>query len=158
MNPSSPEEKLADLGISLPEAPAPVGSYVRCVRSGDLLFVSGQLPLRDGKLFLEGKVGSELSVEQGRECARIAAVNSIAVLSAELGGALGGIRSIVKVTGYVASADGFSRQADVINGASDLFADVFGARGRHARVAVGAAQLPLGAPVEIEVIAETDSG
>ncbi len=157
MNGLSPEERLNSLGIDLPDAPAPAGSYVRCVRSGGLIFVSGQLPLTDGKLVFEGRVGDELSVEQGKECARIAAVNSIAVLKAELGG-LGGVRKIVKVTGYVASADGFTGQAEVLNGASDLYAYVFGDRGGHARAAVGAARLPLGAPVEIDLIAEADFG
>ena len=145
------------MGITLPGVQPPAGSYRPCVRSGELVFISGQLPLKDGKLLFEGLVGREVSVERAALCARQAAVNCLAVLNAEPGG-LGAVRRIVKVTGYVASADGFVRQADVVNGASDLFAEVFGERGRHSRAAVGASALPLGAPVEIEAVVEIHPG
>ncbi len=158
MNESSPEQRLKNMGIRLPEAPVPAGSYVPCARGDNLVFVSGQLPMKDGKLLFRGKAGDELTVEEAGDCARLAAVNSLAVLRAELKEGLSGVAAIVKVTGYVASADGFTRQADVVNGASDLYAAVFGEKGRHARAAVGVAQLPLGAPVEIEVIAEVKAG
>ncbi|MCY3973033.1 MAG: RidA family protein [Candidatus Dadabacteria bacterium] len=157
MSDFSPEQKLREMGIVLPGVPSPAGSYRPCVRSGRLVFISGQLPLKDGKLLFEGLVGGGVSVEQAALCARQAAVNCLAVLSAEAGG-LGAVGRIVKVTGYVASAAGFVRQADVVNGASDLFAEVFGERGRHSRAAVGASALPLGAPVEIEAVAEVRDG
>ena len=150
MSDFSPEQKLREMGIVLPGVPSPTGSYRPCVRSGRLVFISG-------KLLFEGLVGGGVSVEQAALCARQAAVNCLAVLSAEAGG-LGAVGRIVKVTGYVASAAGFVRQADVVNGASDLFAEVFGERGRHSRAAVGASALPLGAPVEIEAVAEVRDG
>ncbi len=143
------------MGIALPPAPKPAGSYVPGVRSGNLIFVSGQLPLKDGKLLFEGKVGGGVSLEQAKECARVSALNALAVLS--VSGGLGAVERIVKVTGYVASADGFTGQADVVNGASDFFSEVFGDRGAHSRSAVGVCELPLGAPVEIEVIAEVSA-
>lgn len=149
------EQKLKRMGVILPPAPMPAGSYIPCVRSGNLVFVSGQLPLKDGKLMFEGKVGGGVSVEQAKECARVAAVNALAVLSAD--GRLGTVERIVKVTGYVASADGFTGQADVVNGASDFFSEAFGEKGVHSRAVVGVAELPLGAPVEIEVIAEVSA-
>lgn len=147
------EQRLGELGIELPRAPSPVGAYRAAVVSGTSVYVSGQLPLRDGKLVHEGKLGSVLSIKQGAEAARIAAINSIAVLR-ELLVDLDRVKRILKVTGYVASAEGFTSQAQVINGASELYFDVFGERGRHARAAVGVYELPLGAPVEIELIAE----
>lgn len=149
----SPEQKLKTMGVELPPAPEPAGSYISSARSGNTVFVSGQLPLKDGKLLFEGKVGGVVSPEQAKECARVAAVNALAVLSCGDGG-LGAIERIVKVAGYVASADGFTGQADVVNGASDFLAEVFGEKGRHSRVAVGVSELPLGAPVEVELIAE----
>ena len=149
----SPEDRLREMGIELPEAPRPAGSYLPCVRSGNLVFVSGQLPLKEGVLLFEGRVDGEVSVDRAKACARQAALNCMAVLRAELGD-LGAVSRIVKITGYVASSDCFVRQAEVVNGASDLFSEVFGDRGRHSRAAVGAARLPLGAPVEIEAVAE----
>ncbi|QMU55914.1 MAG: RidA family protein [Candidatus Mycalebacterium zealandia] len=152
---NSLEQKLKTMGFTLPPAPAPAGSYVPSTRSGNLIFVSGQLPLKDGKLLFEGKVGGGVSVEQAKECARICAINALAVLSVSDG--LEAVERIVKVTGYVASVDGFTGQADVVNGASDFFSEVFGRKGGHSRSAVGVSELPLGAPVEIEVIAETSA-
>ncbi len=153
----SPEQKLEKMGVSLPASPSPAGSYLPCVRSGNLVFVSGQLPLKGGKLLFKGRVGDELTVESANECARLAALNVLAVLRDAGGGSLNAVRKIVKITGYVASAENFTCQADVVNGASDFFAEVFGEKGMHSRAAVGAVQLPLGAPVEIEVIAEMAS-
>jgi len=147
------EERLADFGIEVPEVQTPLGAYVPAVISGQLIFISGQLPMVKGELTRKGKVGSEVSLEQGMEAARRASVNAIAVLKNELGD-LDRVERIVKITGYVASAPGFNQQANVMNGASELFFQIFGEAGRHARVAVGVSELPLDAPVEIEVIAK----
>jgi enamine deaminase RidA (YjgF/YER057c/UK114 family) len=147
------EERLGELGIKLPDTAPPLGSYKPASITGNLLFVSGQLPLSEGKLLFQGKVGSEVSLEEGMQAARASAVNALAVLRSELG-SLGRVRKIVKVTGYVASAPGFHNQANVVNGASDLLFQVFGEDGRHARAAVGVAELPMNAPVEVELIAE----
>lgn len=147
------EERLQELGIDIPELQAPLGAYVPSIISGNLLYISGQLPLAKGELVSKGKLGSEISIEEGMEAAKRAAINSIAVMKNELGD-LGRVQRIVKVTGYVASAEGFNQQANVMNGASDFFFEVFGASGRHARVAVGVSELPLDAPVEVEVIAQ----
>ena len=144
---------MRELGIELPDAPIPVGAYRTAIISGNSVYVSGQLPLLEGKLTVKGKLGDGLSVEQGAEAARIAAINSISVLK-ELLLDLDRVKRVLKITGYVASAEGFISQAEVINGASELYFDVFGERGRHARAAVGVNELPLGAPVEIELIAE----
>lgn len=151
------ENKLKELGIILPKPPEPLGAYTPCVRSSNLLYVSGQLPVEEGKLKYKGKLGDELTVEQGKDAARIAAINCISVLDHELG-QLEKVARIVKVTGYVSSAPGFHDQANIVNGASDLFFEVFGEKGIHARVAVGVYELPNGSPVEIELIAETDPG
>jgi enamine deaminase RidA (YjgF/YER057c/UK114 family) len=147
------EERLRELGIEISPPPAPQGAYQPAVISGNFIFVSGQLPLKEGELLYRGKVGNEISIEEGMQAARLTALNSLSVMKSELGD-LGRIRRIVKVTGYVASAAGFNMQAKVINGASQFFYDIFGEIGRHARAAVGVYELPLGAPVEIEVIAE----
>jgi len=158
---SSVRKRLANLGIELPDSPVPRGAYVPCARAGGLVFVSGQRPVRDGNLLFEGKVGGEVSVEQGKQCARLAAVNSIAVLISELDGnpdktCTDNSVRIVKVVGYVASAEGFAGQAEVVNGASAFYTEVFGDSGRHARTAVGVCELPLRTPVEIELTAEPD--
>jgi enamine deaminase RidA (YjgF/YER057c/UK114 family) len=150
------EEKLKELGIEIPQVTAPLGSYRPAVISDKLNFVSGQLPLKEGRLVFKGKVGAEVSIEDGIQAARIAAINSVSILKNELGD-LNRITRIVKVTGYVSCAPGFDMQAQVINGASDFFYEIFGEMGRHARAAVGVYELPLGAPVEIEVIAEISS-
>ncbi|MDT5034780.1 MAG: hypothetical protein QOC94_4951 [Actinoplanes sp.] len=144
--------KLAELGLTLPEVVPPLAAYVPAVQSGSHVYVSGQLPMVDGKLPYTGKVGAEVTVEQGAELARTCALNALAAIESLVG--LGRLVKIVKVTGFVASAEGFTGQPAVVNGASQLFGDVLGEIGRHARSAVGVAELPLGAPVEVEVIAE----
>ena len=144
--------KLAELGLKLPQVVPPLAAYVPAVQSGSYVYVSGQLPLVEGKLPYVGKVGAEVTAEQGAELARVCALNALAAIEALVG--LGRVVKIVKVTGFVASAAGFTGQPAVVNGASQLFGDVLGEIGRHARSAVGVAELPLGAPVEVEVIAE----
>lgn len=148
-----PEKRLEELGIELPAATAPVASYVRSVRSGDFVYVSGQLPLINGVIATPGKVGSEVTLEQGFDAAKQCAINAIAALKAEVGD-LGRVSRIVKLTGFVSCAPQFTAQPQVVNGASELFLMVFGESGRHARSAVGVSSLPLDAPVEVELIAE----
>src|SRR4029453_19520802 len=150
----SPEERLHALGIDLPHAAAPVAAYVPCARSGDLVYVSGQIPLVDGKPAWAGWLGADgLGVEDGVAAARRCAVNVIAALKAELGD-LGRVRRVVKLTGFCACEPGFTDHPKVVNGASELFGEVFGEAGRHARAAAGVAALPLGVPVEVEAIVE----
>jgi enamine deaminase RidA (YjgF/YER057c/UK114 family) len=144
--------KLEELGLTLPEVVPPLAAYVPAVQSGNYVYVSGQLPMVEGKLALTGKVGAEVTAEQATDLARTCAVNALAAIDALVG--LGRVVKIVKISGFVASAPGFTAQPAVINGASELFLDVLGELGRHARSAVGVAELPLGAPVEVEVIAE----
>ncbi|MEV8509497.1 RidA family protein [Actinoplanes sp. NPDC051475] len=144
--------KLAELGLTLPQVVPPLASYVPAVQSGNYVYVSGQLPMVDGKLPYTGKVGADVTPEQGTEMARNCALNALAAIDALVG--LGRVVKIVKVTGFVAAAEGFTALPAVVNGASELFGDVLGEQGRHARSAVGVAELPLGAPVEVEVIAE----
>ena len=148
------EKRLAELGIALAPAPAAVANYVPFVRSGNLVFVSGQLPLKDGKLAFAGKLGAELGVEEGAAAARLCAINIIAQAKAACDGDLDRLRRVVKITGFVASTPDFINQPKVINGASDLLVEVFGDVGRHARAAVGAPSLPLDAAVEIEAVLE----
>jgi enamine deaminase RidA (YjgF/YER057c/UK114 family) len=150
---SGPAERLAALGLTLPPVTAPVAAYVPAVRSGGYVYVSGQVPITDGKLTATGKVGAEVSASDAAGLARTCALNALAAAASAAGG-LDRIRRIVKVTGFVASAPGFGGQPQVINGASELFIEVFGEDGRHARSAVGVAELPLNAPVEVELIAE----
>jgi enamine deaminase RidA (YjgF/YER057c/UK114 family) len=145
------EEKLTSLGLELPEAPKPVATYVPAVQTGNLLFLSGVLPMRNGQLAFTGKLGRDLTVLEGIEAAKVAILNALAIAKQELG-SLDRITRVVKVVGHVASADGFAEQPQVLNGASDLLVAIFGDAGRHARVATGAAELPRGAAVEIEVI------
>lgn len=147
------DDKLVELGLTLPVAPKPVATYVPAVRVGDLLFLSGVLPSRDGQLVMTGKLGDTLSIEQGIEASKIAVLNALAIVRSEVG-SLDYIKRIVKMVGHIASAPGFTGQPEVLNGASDLLVAVFGDRGRHARVAVGAAELPRQAPVEIELIVQ----
>lgn len=150
---STSTQRLMDLGLTLPLPPAPAGAYTRAVRAAGLVFVSGQLPITDGAVTFEGPVGDGgQGLEAGQAAARLCALNALGVLAAE-GVDLDRVR-IVRMTGYVASAAGFSGQAQVVNGASELMADVLGAAGVHARVAVGVTALPLGATVELEVIAD----
>lgn len=148
-------DRLDALGIELPEAPAPVGAYVPCVIAQSLMFISGQIPVKDGKLLYAGQVPRPVSVAQAQECAAVCFLNAMAQARAALGD-LERVARIVRMSGYVASSEDFTDQALVMNGASRLAADVFGERGKHARVAVGVAALPLGAPVELEVILEME--
>ncbi|MGQ0557785.1 MAG: RidA family protein [Nitrospiraceae bacterium] len=147
------ERKLTQLGLALPAPPKPVANYVPAVRVGDLLFLSGVLPSRDGQLIMTGKLGQNLSIEQGMEAARVAVLNGLSIIRQEAG-SLDRVKRIVKMVGHIASAPGFTEQPQVLNGASDLLVALFGDAGRHARVAVGAAELPRQAPVEIELIVE----
>ncbi len=147
------EERLAELGVSLPEAAPPAAAYVSFVRSGDLLFTAGQLPFAGGKLFATGLVGRDVDVATATEAARYCAINIMAQVKAATGD-LERIARLVKLTAFVASAPGFTEQHIVANGASEFLASVLGERGRHARSAVGTASLPLDAPVEIEAIVE----
>ena len=145
--------RLAELGLTLPPVAAPGGAYVPAVRTGQFVYTAGQLPVVDGKLPATGKVGAEVSAEDAAGMARTCALNALAA-AAQAAGGLAAIRRIVKVVGFVACAPGFSGQPQVINGASDLLIAVFGDEGRHARSAVGVAELPLNTPVEVELIAE----
>ena len=147
----SAEKKLAELNLQLPTPPQPAGAYTRAVISSNLVFVAGQLPLVEGKIQYAGTLGVDLDIDAGYAAARLCALNALSILKAETGD-LDAI-SIVRLGGYVASATDFFEQAQVINGASDLMATVLGEQGVHARLAIGAASLPLGAAVELEVIA-----
>jgi len=149
----TPEERLEQLGVSLPSPAVPVAAYVPCVRTGNLVFVSGQVPVVDGKPSHLGRLGEGVGLQDGRAAARTCAINVIAALKVELG-ELSLVRRVVKLTGFVASTPDFTDQPKVANGASELFGEVFGDAGRHARAAVGVAALPLGVPVEVEAIVE----
>ena len=150
---STPEERIAALGLELPEVVPPLASYQPAVRSGAYVHTSGQLPIVKGELAATGKVGQEVGVDEAVELAKLCALNAIAALRAQVGD-LSKVVRIVKVVGFVASAHDFYEQPVVINGASDLLGEVFGESGRHARSAVGVAVLPRNAPVEVELIAE----
>jgi enamine deaminase RidA (YjgF/YER057c/UK114 family) len=150
---STPEERLAELGLEVPEVATPVAAYIPAVRSGNQVFTSGQLPMRAGELMATGLVGSEVTAEDAYACAQQCALNAIAAVKSQVGD-LSAVKRIVKVVGFVASAPGFTGQPGVVNGASDLLGEVFGDAGRHARSAVGVAALPLGAPVEVELLVE----
>jgi enamine deaminase RidA (YjgF/YER057c/UK114 family) len=144
--------KLADLGISLPDVVAPLAAYVPAVRTGNLVYTSGQLPMQSGELAVRGKVGAEVSPEDGKALARICALNALAAVHSLVG--IDAVTRVVKVVGFVASAPGFHGQPGVINGASELLGEVFGDAGAHARSAVGVSELPLNTPVEVELIVE----
>lgn len=146
------DKALARLGLSLPAVVPPVAAYQPAVRSGEYVYTSGQLPMVDGVLAATGKVGAEVDPEQGYDLARICALNALAAVASIV--PLDEVVRIVKVVGFVASAPGFTGQPMVVNGASELFGEVFGEAGTHARSAVGVAELPLGAPVEVELIAQ----
>ena len=146
-------DTLAQLGLSLPPAPKPLATYIPACRAGEFLFVSGVLPFRDGKLSVTGKLGQNLTVDQGYEAARQALLNGLAIIQQELG-SFERVKKVVRLTGHVASAPGFVEQPAVINGASDLLVKLFKERGRHARLALGAAELPLHAPIELELIVQ----
>ena len=150
---STPEERLAELGLSVPGVPTPVAAYIPALRSGHHVFTSGQLPMRDGQLIATGKVGGEVSQEEAVECARQCALNALAAVKAEVG-ELSAVKRVVKVVAFVASTPDFTAQPQVANGVSELLGEVFGDAGRHARSAVGVPVLPLDAPVEVELIVE----
>lgn len=145
---------LKALGITLPPAPKPVAAYIPFVRSGSLIFVSGQLPMRDGALLATGQCPSPVPMEKAQEAARQCVLNGLAVVADALGGSLDRVERIVRLGVFVSSADGFTEQPKVANGASELLQQVFGERGRHARAAVGVNALPLGACVEVEMTVE----
>jgi enamine deaminase RidA (YjgF/YER057c/UK114 family) len=150
---STPEERLQELGLSVPEVAKPVAAYIPAVRSGQHVYTSGQLPMRSGELMFTGKVGAEVTEEEAVECARQCALNALAAVRAEVG-ELSAVKRIVKVVVFVASAADFTAQPKVANGVSELLGEVFGEAGRHARSAVGVAVLPLDAPVEVELVVE----
>ena len=152
---ATPEERLAELGLTVPEVVPPVAVYVPAVRSGSQVFTSGQLPMRDGALMASGKVGGEVTPEEAYECARQCALNAIAAVKGEIGD-LTRVKRVVKVVAFVASTPDFTGQPGVANGASELLGAAFGDAGRHARSAVAAPVLPLDAPVEVEIIVEVD--
>ncbi len=149
---TDPRSRLRELGLDLPEVVAPVAAYVPAVQTGNHVYVSGQVPMVDGQLAATGKVGDGVSPQHAKDLARTCALNALAAIEALVG--LERVVKVVKVVGFVASAPGFTGQPAVVNGASELFGTVFGEAGRHARSAVGVAELPLGAPVEVEVIVE----
>lgn len=149
---TTPTARLAELGIVLPPVATPAGSYVPARRTGNLVYTAGQLPYVDGTLAATGKVGAEVEPEDAYALARTCALNALAAVDALVG--LDAVTGVVKVVGFVASAPGFTGQPAVVNGASDVLGEVFGEAGRHARSAVGVAELPTGAPVEVELIVE----
>ncbi len=153
--PEDPEARLRDLGHELPAVPEPAGAYVPATLAGTLIFTAGQLPFQGSELNATGKVGDAVSLEEAKGAARLCALNALAAAAAEAG-SLNRIARVVKVTGYVASAPRFNRQPEVINGASELIGQIFGAAGLHARSAIGVAELPLDAPVEVELVVELD--
>jgi enamine deaminase RidA (YjgF/YER057c/UK114 family) len=144
--------RLTELGIALPPVVKPVAAYVPAVRTGNLVYTAGQLPMVDGALPVTGKVGADVSAEDAKALARTCALNALAAVNSVVG--IDEVTRVVKVVGFVASAPGFSGQPGVINGASELFGEVFGEAGAHARSAVGVSELPLNAPVEVEIIVE----
>ncbi|MCO5725557.1 RidA family protein [Robiginitalea marina] len=149
----NPEARLAELGIALSVPASPVANYVNAVQTGNLLFLAGKGPKKEDGEYITGKVGEDLTVEEGYEAARLVAINQLAVLKAELGN-LNRVKRIVKVLGMVNCAPGFGDQPEVVNGFSDLMVEVFGERGKHARAAVGMASLPRGIAVEVELVVE----
>jgi enamine deaminase RidA (YjgF/YER057c/UK114 family) len=149
----SPEDKLKELGIKLPEAPKPLGSYVPSVQTGNLFYLSGILPLINGILIRTGRVGESVSLDEAREDAKTATINALSVLKSSIGN-LDKVKRCIKISGYIASAPDFTEQPKVLNAASDLIFEVFGEAGSHARAAVGVNVLPLNSPIEIEFIFE----
>ena len=148
----SASQRLVELGLTLPTVVKPLAAYVPAVRTGDLVYTAGQLPLTAGKLAQTGKVGAEVTPEDAKSAARVCALNALAAIDALVG--IDTVTRVVKVVGFVASAPGFNGQPGVVNGASEFLGEVFGAAGAHARSAVGVAELPLDAPVEVELIVE----
>jgi enamine deaminase RidA (YjgF/YER057c/UK114 family) len=153
---STAEERLAELGLSVPEVPTPVAVYVPAVVSGDHVFTSGQLPMKNGELLVTGKVGGEVSPEEAKACAEQCALNAIAAVKSVVGD-LANVAQVVKVVVFVASTPDFTGQPQVANGASELLGKVFGDAGVHARSAVGVPVLPLDSPVEVEIVVRTAS-
>jgi enamine deaminase RidA (YjgF/YER057c/UK114 family) len=149
----TPEERLAALGLEVPEVAAPVAAYVPAVRTGNYVFTSGQAPFRSGELIATGKVGGGVTVDEAVECARQCGLNALAAIRAEVG-ELAAVKRVVKVVAFIASAPDFTGQPQVANGVSELLGEVFGDAGRHARSAVGVAVLPLDVPVEVELVVE----
>ncbi len=147
------EQRIRDMGLEIPDVPAPVAAYIPGMVTGNLLFTSGQLPTVKGELMSAGHVGSEVTPEDAYQAARIAGLNCLGVIKAELGD-LDRVTRVVKVTGFVSSAPDFTGQPQVVNGVSELLVELFGEKGKHARAAVGMANLPLGASVEVEMIVE----
>ncbi len=147
------EKKMRGLGLELPEVPKPVASYVPAVRSGNYVYTSGQVPFVKGELMHRGKLGGDLTIEQGYECARVTALNCLAAVKSVTDD-LDRVKQIVRVTGFINSAPGFTDQPKVLNGASDLLVEIFGERGKHSRLAIGTSELPLGAPLEIDMVVE----
>lgn len=145
-------ERLAELDIRLPAVVPPAGAYQPAVRSGSLVFTAGQVPFVDGAVAATGKVGAEISPEEGKQHARTCALNALAAVDALVG--IDAVVRVVKVVGFVASAEGFTGQPTVLNGASELIGEIFGEAGKHARSAVGVSELPLGVPVEVELVVE----
>ena len=153
---STPEQRLRELGLTLPRPPAPLASYVPVTVVGELLYTSGVLPMWEGEVRWRGVVGDGLSVADGVAAARLCALNVLAAVRASLG-TLDAVAQVVQVSGFVRSADGFVQQPRVLNGASDLLVEVLGERGRHTRMALGASELPLGAAVEISAVMRVDT-
>jgi len=150
------DKRLAELGITLPVPAKPVANYVGWVRTGNLVYTAGQVPLKDGKIEYQGKLGKDYTVEQGAAAARICAINVVAQLKDAAGGDLDRIKRIVKVVGFVNGVPDFADHPKVVNGASDLLVEIFGDKGRHARSAVGSGSLPVGVAVEVEAVAEVE--
>lgn len=147
------EKRIKALGLQLPQTTAPMGAYIPAIICGNMVFVSGQLPTVNSIAQYKGSVGDGISVDEGYQAARLAALNALAALKSAVGD-LDKVKRIVKITGYVRSAPGFEQQPKIVNGASELMVDIFGEAGRHARAAIGVSELPAGVPVEIELIAE----
>ena len=150
------EDKLRELSIELPTPPSPAGSYIPVVTTGNLAFVSGQIPMREGKVVFEGKVPEQQSLESARDAAKICIINGLAQLKANLG-SLDKIRKFVRISGFVNSSPNFTEQPKVINAASDLLVEIFGDMAKHSRIAVGVASLPLNSTVEIDMIVEVST-
>jgi len=149
------EERLVELGITLPVPPKPAGSYIPVIKTGNLLFVSGQIPMKEGKVVFQGKVPTDISMEDAQKASKLCIINALAQLKAEIG-TLDKISKIVKVSGFVNSSQDFVEQPKIINAASDLLFEIFGDKGKHSRVAVSVASLPLNSTVEIDLIAEVN--
>jgi enamine deaminase RidA (YjgF/YER057c/UK114 family) len=153
---TSPTARLRELGITLPSVATPAGSYIPAKRAGGLVFTAGQVPFVDGALAATGKVGAEITPEQAYDLARTCTLNALAAVDGLVG--LDSVASVVKVVGFVASAEGFTGQPEVMNGASNLIGELFGEKGLHARTAVGVVELTLGSPIEVELVVELDGG